>query len=252
MVEARLNLKGNLIWQKGGFQRDLQYTVVDISEPLHICQNPLNVAEFWIKVELRRHIRPYVEQIFFPTSLMVLVSWASFLIPWNSFPGRVGLLVGLLLCLINILLNTLSNSPNIVGVNALATWVIICIVMVTVAIIEYSGLLCYIQFKNKVHPKNNVVRSRRNKITKYHICIRCLDDKHNCEKPATNDQNVLGFQKNKFDSCAMLLTPALFLVILVVYLAIFYECQDINPEVEQKKMLRIQRECDLMNIILQN
>ena len=71
----------------------------------------------------------HVIETFIPTSTMVVVSWFSFLIPPESFPGRVAVLVTLLLVLINCMLKILDYSP-VVGSCALSEWTLICLCMV--------------------------------------------------------------------------------------------------------------------------
>ena len=80
---------------------------------------------------------------YLPSSLFVVVSWASFLIPsddiqatftfWQivifivSLQGRMALLITLFLVLVNIFNAITTNSPKADGLNALQAWVIACI-----------------------------------------------------------------------------------------------------------------------------
>ena len=76
-----------------------------------------------------RRMSIHVIETFIPTSTMVVVSWFSFLIPPESFPGRVAVLVTLLLVLINCMLKILDYSP-VLGSCALSEWTLICLCMV--------------------------------------------------------------------------------------------------------------------------
>ena len=80
----------------------------------------------------------HVIETFIPTSTMVVVSWFSFLIPPESFPGRVAVLVTLLLVLINCMLKILDYSP-VVGSCALSEWTLICLCMVRFDLIKYDN-----------------------------------------------------------------------------------------------------------------
>ena len=84
---------------------------------------------------------------YLPSSLFVVVSWASFLIPsddiqaiflyklfllrnqepMDTLQGRMALLITLFLVLVNIFNAITTNSPKADGLNALQAWVIACI-----------------------------------------------------------------------------------------------------------------------------
>ena len=97
-----ISIKGSVHWVAQSRKSNLQYTVIDVDKLELECNNPLNVAEFWMKIEMRRKLKPFMIQTYAPTSAVVVVSWISFLVPFDSYPGRAGLLAGLVLCLINI------------------------------------------------------------------------------------------------------------------------------------------------------
>ena len=90
-----------------------------------------------------RKVAHYMITYYLPSSLFVVVSWASFLIPsddiqatftfWQivifivSLQGRMALLITLFLVLVNIFNAITTNSPKADGLNALQAWVIACI-----------------------------------------------------------------------------------------------------------------------------
>ena len=92
-----------------------------------------------------RKVAHYMITYYLPSSLFVVVSWASFLIPsddiqaifgfWQIFvdepmytlQGRMALLITLFLVLVNIFNAITTNSPKADGLNALQAWVIACI-----------------------------------------------------------------------------------------------------------------------------
>lgn len=53
-------------------------------------------------LHLERHFLPHLMRTYLPTGLIVVTSWASFLIDPRTVPGRMTLLVTLLLVLINV------------------------------------------------------------------------------------------------------------------------------------------------------
>ena len=101
-----------------------------------------SVAGF--EMVLNRKVAHYMITYYLPSSLFVVVSWASFLIPSDdiqvayneniiqivstlNFQGRMALLVTLFLVLVNIFNAITTNSPKADGLNALQAWVIACI-----------------------------------------------------------------------------------------------------------------------------
>merc|ERR1711994_715809 len=89
---------------------------------------------------------PYIVKSFIPTTLIVMVSWTSFLVSPDCVPGRSGLLVTLLLVLITIYLHALDVSPSIHGITPLIIWNQICLTMVIIALFEYAGIMYVIRF----------------------------------------------------------------------------------------------------------
>ncbi len=67
---------------------------------------------------------------YLPTSLFVMASWISFLIPPEMVPGRMALLVTLLLVQVNIFLQVAANAPTSPDLSSISMWNISCIFMV--------------------------------------------------------------------------------------------------------------------------
>ena len=93
------------------------------------------------KIKLKRAYKPYVINFYMPSTIFVMVSWISFLIPPDVIPGRMGLLITLLLVLIN-LFNSIK-SPPATSPSALAIWILACIFFVTFALVAYASLLYF-------------------------------------------------------------------------------------------------------------
>ena len=77
-----------------------------------------------------RQLVKHVFQTFLPTTIIVSISWLSFLIPPTAYPGRMGMLVVLCLVIINIMLKVVEVSPKSSGICGLTLWTIICLIMV--------------------------------------------------------------------------------------------------------------------------
>ena len=90
----------------------------------------------------------YIITYYFPAMMFVSVSWISFLVPPESVPGRMTILVTVFLVLVNIFNSITSNIPRADGLTAIESFVIICIVFVFGALIgrsilEYLLLKCF-------------------------------------------------------------------------------------------------------------
>ena len=72
----------------------------------------------------------YIITYYFPTGMFVIVSWISFLVPPESVPGRMTILVTVFLCLVNIFNSITNDIPKANGLTAIETFIIICIMFV--------------------------------------------------------------------------------------------------------------------------
>ena len=168
-----------------------------------------------------RILKPFGIQTFIPTIMIVSVSWASFFIPPDSYPGRTGLLVGLVLCLINILLSTLTHSPYQGGPDQLSVWVVICIFMVGVAFMEYLVVLFCMRYrKQQVENINKKISENRG-------------SEDNEKKNATD---IL-------DRCSMVGVPILFMIVVLSYFLSSVKFQSPDPDVLMESKLRFEKLC---------
>jgi hypothetical protein len=63
-------------------------------------------------VHFTRFITPIIIKVYIPSSILVVSSWVSFLIPPELVPGRMALLVTVLLMMLNLSINSGSPSKN--------------------------------------------------------------------------------------------------------------------------------------------
>ena len=77
----------------------------------------------------------YIITYYFPAGMFVIVSWISFLVPPESVPGRMTILVTVFLVLVNIFNSITSNIPRADGLTAIESFIIVCIVFVFGALI---------------------------------------------------------------------------------------------------------------------
>ena len=109
--------------------------------------NSMSVAGFIFL--MTRNSGAYYWTYIIPCTLMVILSWVSFLIKPEIVPGRIGLLITLLLMLIN-LSNTASRaSPSSDNLNPLLAWIQASVAFVFLALVEYAFILFTIKFSGQ-------------------------------------------------------------------------------------------------------
>jgi len=105
-----------------------------------------SVAGF--ELTLKRKVSHYIITCYLPSGMFVIVSWISFLIPPDIVPGRMTLLITVFLVLVNIFNTITTNIPKAEGLTAIEAWVIVCVLFVFGALVEYAGIL--LQMKMRV------------------------------------------------------------------------------------------------------
>ena len=104
-----------------------------------------NYSVTGFELTLRRKMSHYIITYYFPAGMFVIVSWISFLVPPESVPGRMTILVTVFLVLVNIFNSITSNIPRADGLTAIESFVIICIVFVFGALIgKYDLFVLYL------------------------------------------------------------------------------------------------------------
>ena len=104
-------------------------------------------------ITLDRVPKMYLATYFAPCTLMVVVSWMSFLIHPDVVPGRLGLLLTLLLMMINLNNSVAAASPSSASLNPLLLWIIASEVFVFTALVEYALLMANSKFCRKAMVK---------------------------------------------------------------------------------------------------
>ena len=99
-----------------------------------------SVAGF--KLKLARRSGRYLYLYYLPSSLLVFISWLSFLMPHNNVDGRVGLLITSLLVLVNIFNAVIESTPREAeGLTAITIWILGMMFFVFISFIGYLVIL---------------------------------------------------------------------------------------------------------------
>ena len=135
----------------------LQYQVVSVSPLRNPVYKSSTLGDFSLagfEIQLIRHSKHYILDYYIPTSFFVCVSWVSFLVPPDSIPGRMTLLITNFLVLVNIFNASLGEQPHAEGVTALSAWILFCILFVFASLAAYASLLyTRMRFKSTKGPQ---------------------------------------------------------------------------------------------------
>ena len=208
-----------------------------MSETENMTIGKVPVPMFTWKIEMKRILMPYIVKSFIPTTLIVMVSWTSFLVSPDCVPGRSGLLVTLLLVLITIYLHDLDVSPSIHGITPLIIWNQICLTMVIISLFEYAGIMYVIRFlstSNKINGMSclNLENRRKdlchremelnNSMTKIKLERNSVKTKdgYNEKDASTKNDSIMEarFRTAKsIDHASLIFIPVLFSLTTLVY-----------------------------------
>ena len=154
------------------------------------------------------------EQIFFQvylTSIMfVVVSWASFIIKPEVVPGRMGVLVTIFLVLINIFNNVKTNAPVSISLNAVDLYLIVCIFIVFLALVEYAIVLFRERYKVEVETSPNEKQHTQNSLS--------IPNENSVRVEAWPEPHS---NANKLDTISLILFPIIFVLFNIIYCVIY-------------------------------
>ncbi|XP_010888402.1 gamma-aminobutyric acid receptor subunit rho-3 isoform X2 [Esox lucius] len=94
----------------------------------------------FINFILRRHIFFFMLQAYFPTMLMVLLSWVSFWIDRRAVPARVSLGMTTVLTMSTIITGVSSSMPQVSYVKAVDIYLWTSFLFVFLSVIEYAAV----------------------------------------------------------------------------------------------------------------
>ena len=109
-----------------------------------------NYSVSGFELKLTRKMAFYIITYYFPTGMFVIVSWISFLVPPESVPGRMTILVTVFLCLVNIFNSITNKIPKADGLTAIEAFIIICIIFVFGALMGMNRISISISHQPKV------------------------------------------------------------------------------------------------------
>lgn len=156
-----MTLDGKFNYEKEN-QRTLPFNV-DI-QPLPenkrmVLGSSSNYSAYGFEVLLSRSLGPFILSVYLPSAMFVMMSWVSFFVPPDIVPARIVLLVTLCLVLINMFNSTTTRIPVSNAVTAMEVWLLACMLLVFLSLVEYAIIL-----RKIVIHQRNIERRRRDQL----------------------------------------------------------------------------------------
>ena len=197
-------------------QRSLQYLIQidELPEVYHTYRdteifNSKTYAVCGFNVSLKRTRIQTFFQMYFISILFVAVSWVSFLIKPDRVPGRMGVLVTIFLVLVNLFNGFKHNAPVSKSLNAMDVYMLGCISLVFLALVEYAIIMILEHPENSLPIKNcssQLSPAKRNE---------------KINKATKTKKKYLCW--NEIDSLSLLVFPILFVLFNISYCAIYLQ-----------------------------
>merc|ERR1711953_1575665 len=100
-----------------------------------------NYSAYGFEILLSRSLGPFILSVYLPSAMFVMMSWVSFFVPPDIVPARIVLLVTLCLVLINMFNSTTTRIPVSNAVTAMEVWLLACMLLVFLSLVEYAVIL---------------------------------------------------------------------------------------------------------------
>merc|ERR1719350_295926 len=138
-----MSLSGKWMYRKEN-QRTLAFNVDIVRLPRHktvFTGSSSNYSVYGFEVRISRSLGPYILSVYLPSAMFVMMSWVSFFVPPDVVPARIVLLVTLCLVLINMFNSTTTRIPVSNAVTAMEVWLLACMLLVFLSLVEYAVIL---------------------------------------------------------------------------------------------------------------
>ncbi|PAV55736.1 hypothetical protein WR25_04116 [Diploscapter pachys] len=123
---------------------DVELAHFSVSEPRFIERvislTTGNYSRLTAYFEFKRNIGFYLIQIYFPSSLIVVISWVSFWLNREAVQARVAIGVNTVLTMTTLMTSTNSSLPKVSYVKSLDIFLGVCFFIVFASLLEYAAI----------------------------------------------------------------------------------------------------------------
>jgi len=191
-----MSLSGKWTYRKEN-QRTLAFNVAIQDLPIQktvFSGSSSNYSAYGFEMHLSRSLGPFILSIYLPSAMFVTMSWVSFFVPPDIVPARIVLLVTLCLVLINMFNSTTARIPVSNAVTAMEVWLLACMTLVFLSLVEYAVILRRIVLHQRVieniRKENEKAKEepRHQGETNVGILLQ-LEEINNCGSCKKNEEN---------------------------------------------------------------
>ena len=202
---------------------------------------------YGFKIICYRQVLGFIFRTYLPATMLVFVSWVSFMIEQKQVTGRLALLVVLTLTLINIFNAIMDKAPATSSTSAIEIYVMACLVSVALALMEFAFVVCnkspIVKQLAKKLPDEKL-KSLTKKIADNESDSEDSDNTRKQKKKARAKHKVMHlfkksrkasqkyFDPNYIDSVSCCLFPMLFFIFAICYWSYFlYLKMSVPPDI---------------------
>jgi len=199
--ERKMLLKGRFSYEKEN-QRTLPFNVDILALPEYktvFTGSSSNYSVYGFEIKLTRSIGPFILSVYLPSAMFVTMSWVSFVIPPDVVPARIVLLVTLCLVLINMFNSTTTRIPVSNTVTALEVWLLACMLLVFLSLVEYAVILRQIVIYKR---KKDVSLGSHNPLCEYHHSQQGTSQGHLSSSTNSNNYTTINYNHTQPTSCS--------------------------------------------------
>ena len=196
-------------------QRSLHY-FVELEDLADKVDGDSDYANCGFIINLHRSRVQIFFQVYVISAMIVVVSWVTFVIPPDVVPARMGLLITIFLVLINIFNGVKTRSPVSTTLNAIDEYLMLCIILVFLALVEYTIVLA----RNK-NPSIASKEPQKNGKVGRKVIPSLLEVEQTQHENGWRKYFMLKTITKCLDSFSLVMFPLTFLLLNVIYWSIY-------------------------------
>ncbi|XP_076333352.1 gamma-aminobutyric acid receptor subunit pi-like [Tachypleus tridentatus] len=176
-----------------------------------------NFTYLMVNFTFIRRLTGSVINTYFPSGVIVILSWVSFWLDVDAAPARVALGITSMLTLVTQAIQSRNKLPSVDYMMAIDVWLFFCIIMVFGSLLEYA-----VAYQRKI--KNNKTSAICRPVVPQIVMIDNLEknvkDAATSTRTLTKDVRVavvFNINENSVDKFAKVVFPIIFLLFCVIY-----------------------------------
>lgn len=164
---------------------------------------------------LHRSVGFYTIQIYIPSTLIVVLSWVSFVLDVTAVPARISLGILTVLTMTNMKTIAVSSLPKVSYIKAIDVWMAICLSFVFASLLEFAIVNAFARRVLLIDSSTLVETQPLNGSESQKVSVH--------ESPSIKAVTCTnGLQRaRQIDTLSLILFPLCFLIFVALYLFIY-------------------------------